>query len=204
MTGKSCAKQCNLYRANWSFCRLIRLPRLGNFLSKLKWQRYNVEIVTQLEKIRNLRQVMIQHLLKFKNQVSFRIFFINFHFWMGSKFGLVRVSKQPHFQFPHTGKSIYKRPGFLADIWFGSSPHPLPPLPSGDGEGAKSYDGETAWSSKNHSVLSAIKISVVEFAYLWTTKLQGTQPRQLGPGPPCFLWTGNTQIKSFLSSTNEV
>jgi hypothetical protein len=72
---------------------------------------------------------------------------------------------------------IYRVLGFLVVIWFGSSP-PLPrssascPFLSvflsvagrahwrergdGGGGGAKSYDGEKAWSSINHSILSAL------------------------------------------------
>ncbi len=72
---------------------------------------------------------------------------------------------------------IPKGPGFLAVVWFGSSPTPFPPLLSasclfflslpvcrrsslltgeggGGGGGAKSYDGEKAWLSINHSILS--------------------------------------------------
>ncbi len=63
-------------------------------------------------------------------------------------------------------------PGFLAIVWFGSSPTPSLPSKSstgdtqedwkrettadgrwGGGRGAKSYDGEKAWSSINNSIL---------------------------------------------------
>jgi hypothetical protein len=46
------------------------------------------------------------------------------------------------------------------------SPFELTNGGEGDGEGAKSYDGETAWNSINYSILSDIRISEVEFAYL--------------------------------------
>ncbi len=71
----------------------------------------------------------------------------------------------------------YRLPGFLAVVWFGSSPHPVPlfhqqvvslsqsscvsPVELTDGRGrgmvggwAKSYDGEKAWSSINQLILS--------------------------------------------------
>ncbi len=67
---------------------------------------------------------------------------------------------------------IFREPGFTAVIWFGS----FPPLLSasclsfsvflvspleltregGVGQGAKSYDGENAWSSLYHSILSGV------------------------------------------------
>ncbi len=67
---------------------------------------------------------------------------------------------------------MYRRPGFLAVVWFGSSPPP--PLPSvtsprrlrkrynfltgevekGGGRVGESYDNKEAWSSLNHSVFS--------------------------------------------------
>jgi hypothetical protein len=64
---------------------------------------------------------------------------------------------------------IYRGPGFLAVVWFGSSPTPSPvsklspylsflvcrrsSLLTVEG-GAKSYDGEEAWSSINNSIPS--------------------------------------------------
>ncbi len=70
-------------------------------------------------------------------------------------------------------RMIYREPGFLAVVWFGSSLHLLPSLsclfsqPScvspvelaegrggGGGGGAKTYDDEKAWSSINHWTLS--------------------------------------------------
>jgi hypothetical protein len=71
----------------------------------------------------------------------------------------------------------YRGPGFLADVWFGSSSIPsslysqqvvslsqssfASPVDltdgregGGDGGGAKSSDGETVWSSLKHSILS--------------------------------------------------
>ncbi len=65
---------------------------------------------------------------------------------------------------------IYREPGFLAAVCFGSSPTPSPLSVShsscvagraywlergdvGGGRGAQSYDGEKAWSSINHSIL---------------------------------------------------
>ncbi len=69
---------------------------------------------------------------------------------------------------------VYRGPGFLALIWFGSSPAPSHPLPSvssccdtqEDGErettfwqgggGAKSNDSEKDWSSINHSILAGL------------------------------------------------
>ncbi len=70
----------------------------------------------------------------------------------------------------------YRGPGFLAVVWFGFSSNPPPPPPpvsklslylslplcrrsslltGGGGRGAKSYDdGEKAWPSINHSILS--------------------------------------------------
>ncbi len=70
---------------------------------------------------------------------------------------------------------IYRGPGFLVVLRCGSSTNPSSPLPSEarpethmktekerhllhgrvDGGGAKSNDGEKAWSSINHSILSA-------------------------------------------------
>ncbi len=83
-------------------------------------------------------------------------------------------------------RMIYRGPGFLAVVRCGSSPA-LSPLPSfcnlslflslparcqssflteevgdwggGGGRGAKSYDGEKAWSSINHSILSGLNSS---------------------------------------------
>ncbi len=69
---------------------------------------------------------------------------------------------------------IHRGPGCLAVVWFGSSPHALPPLPSEicfyfsvflwvagraywRWGGTKSYGGEKAWSSINHSILSALR-----------------------------------------------
>ncbi len=75
---------------------------------------------------------------------------------------------------------IYREQGFLAVVCFGSSPTPSPSPVSkflslsvflcvagraywlergdvGGGGGAKSYDGEKAWSSINHSILSGSK-----------------------------------------------
>ncbi len=71
---------------------------------------------------------------------------------------------------------IYREPGFPAVVWFGSSPAPFFPISSvicvsfsvflcvegqanwqdggGDVGGAKSNNGETAWSAINHSILS--------------------------------------------------
>jgi hypothetical protein len=96
---------------------------------------------------------------------------------VGSKFGLVRVSKQPYF---------YIRENQFIEIQAFSPSYDLAlPLSKlsllsscvspffeitdggeGDGEGAKSYDGETAWNSINYSILSDISISKAEFAYL--------------------------------------
>ncbi len=69
---------------------------------------------------------------------------------------------------------IYRGPGFLSVVWFGSSPHPLNPPPTspvskldwrhtgrlkkerqladgwGGGWGAESYHSKKAWSSLNH------------------------------------------------------
>jgi hypothetical protein len=73
--------------------------------------------------------------------------------------------------------TIYRGSGFLAIVWFGSSPTPSPHLPSASclsfsdscvspvdwvvhtdggewGGGAQSYDDEKAWSSLNHSIFS--------------------------------------------------
>ncbi len=69
---------------------------------------------------------------------------------------------------------IYRKPGFLSVVCFGSSPHPLNPPPTSPvsklnwrhagslrkrdnlltGKGAKSYQSKKAWSSLNHSILS--------------------------------------------------
>ncbi len=75
---------------------------------------------------------------------------------------------------------INRWPGFLAVVWFGSSPSPFSPFPVsnlslflslpvchrsslltgnggkgwGLGRGAKSYDRNTAWPSINHAILS--------------------------------------------------
>ncbi len=98
-----------------------------------------------------------------------------------------KISKVDHtfwlsFEFPREYWLTYRGPGFLAVIWFGSSPTPSPPLPSvsstgdtqedwekidnllpgeGGGEGcgrrAESYDRKTVWSSVKHSILSGIK-----------------------------------------------
>ncbi len=77
---------------------------------------------------------------------------------------------------------IYRGPGFLAVIWFGSSPNPFSPFPSvsstgdtqedekerqvvdgrGGGQGrgwAESYDHKKAWSSMNHSIFSVRTIN---------------------------------------------
>jgi hypothetical protein len=72
---------------------------------------------------------------------------------------------------------VYRGSGFLDVVFFGSSPTPYPPHPSvitlslssyvllveltdgeggGGGRGAKSYDGEKAWSSTKHSILSGV------------------------------------------------
>jgi hypothetical protein len=66
----------------------------------------------------------------------------------------------------------YRGPGFLAVVWFVSLPPPFSRqkvgpwtldigrlrkrdnLLTGEGEGAKSCDGEKAWSSINHSIIS--------------------------------------------------
>ncbi len=84
---------------------------------------------------------------------------------------------------------IYRGPRFLAVAWFGSSTTPSPHyLPSasclsfsvflcvagraywrerrvGGGDGAKSCDGEKAWSSINHSILSGWMFIYVQFVY---------------------------------------
>jgi hypothetical protein len=76
---------------------------------------------------------------------------------------------------------VYRRPGLKAVVWFGSSPIP-PLLPSasclsfwvflclspsslltgevGGGAGAKSYDGEKAWSSLNHSIQYSLYVAL--------------------------------------------
>ncbi len=84
---------------------------------------------------------------------------------------------------------LYRGPGCLSVVWFGSSPPPPPSpvsnlsllhclpvcrrstLPTGEGGGggggAKSYDGETAWSSIYHSILSR-SLCTVQCIY-WKT-----------------------------------
>ncbi len=97
----------------------------------------------------------------------------------------------------------YRGPGFLAAVWFGF--FPLPPSPllqlissigdtqkdwerettcwrergEGGGRGVKSYDGETAWSSINNSILSALDSILKlnkqsgECIHLWTIFVSG-------------------------------
>jgi hypothetical protein len=80
---------------------------------------------------------------------------------------------------------IHRWPGFLADVWFGSSPTPLsPPLLSksstvdtqeawhlltgeGGGREAESHDCKKAWSSINHSILSAQGQGAVQIKNEW-------------------------------------
>ncbi len=78
----------------------------------------------------------------------------------------------------------YRGPGFLADVWFGSYPHPFPSPVSrkltrpathrklrrrdnllmgeggGGGGGAKSCDSKEAWFSINNSILPGLAILV--------------------------------------------
>ncbi len=76
------------------------------------------------------------------------------------------------FRYPREYWMIYRGPGFLAVVWFGSSLSP--PIPSascrtfsgflcvavraywGGGGVAKSYDRKKAWAFVNHSILSDI------------------------------------------------
>ncbi len=63
---------------------------------------------------------------------------------------------------------IYRGPGFLAVVWFGSSTIPFPsppPLPTGEGRrgvggGAKSNGREKAWPSIHHWILSGTDIYI--------------------------------------------
>ncbi len=75
---------------------------------------------------------------------------------------------------------IFRGPGFLVVVWFGSSPSPVRKLDRGDdtqeycsrettcwrerGRGAKSYGGEKARSSINHSIYSG-KSSIKDTKY---------------------------------------
>ncbi len=86
--------------------------------------------------------------------------------------------------------TIYRRPGFLAVVWFGSSPSPFPPSlvskldrrhtgrlrkrdnlltgKGGDGDGgrgAESYVRKKAWPSINHSILSVHTAQSVHSMY---------------------------------------
>jgi hypothetical protein len=93
---------------------------------------------------------------------------------------------------------IYRGPGFLAFVWFGF-PQPLP-LPAasclsfsvflciarraywqengeGGSGGAKSYDGEKAWPSLNHLILSALSCGQLLPAHVMTV---------WGDKAPCF------------------
>jgi hypothetical protein len=101
------------------------------------------------------------------------------------------ISKREHFSFEsrsiqrkpdfHWFLTIYRGPGFLAVVWFGSSFTPSPPPPSesstGDwrgleggggpgGEGTKSYAGEKAWSSINYSILSDFYYIVYSLSWI--------------------------------------
>jgi hypothetical protein len=88
---------------------------------------------------------------------------------------------------------IYREPGFLTVVWFGPPPLPLASCLSfslfqsiagracwrerGGGGGAKSYDGEKAWSSINHSILSGHT-----WAHWWD--LEATRPELAGAATP--------------------
>ncbi len=104
----------------------------------------------------------------------------------------------------------YRGPSFLVVVWFGSSPNPYPlPLPSvsstcdtqedwerettcwqetrgGDGGGAKLCDGEKAWSSINHSLLSGCNSSRLTTNYSGRHLLLLRSPAQLFTA--CFLY----------------
>jgi hypothetical protein len=83
---------------------------------------------------------------------------------------------------------IFWGPGFLAVVWFGSSPTPLPSTRShsflvflcvtgrrevwgGGGGEAKSYDCKKAWSSINHSILAGL--NGITASCLWVENCRG-------------------------------
>ncbi len=108
---------------------------------------------------------------------------------LGTSWPLARGAWRPPFLLPDTMQAslalliIYRGPGFLAVVWFGSSPtlpHPVSKLSlflshpvcrlsnlltgegGGGGEGARLYVGEKAWSSINHSIISVLLNTVTD------------------------------------------